>query len=129
MAAVGSVTTIFVLILIKEGINNNPTCMKNLPVPIPVELFVVSTKVLQTIKVKLQKCLRIKYLSYIVSYFLYLLNHFIVIYMLIFLNNKECIWKFSFSFLFKVIAGTVISHYTKINEKFDVEVVGHIPVG
>uniref|UniRef100_A0A8W8LYM4 STAS domain-containing protein n=1 Tax=Magallana gigas TaxID=29159 RepID=A0A8W8LYM4_MAGGI len=68
VAAVGSVTTIFVLILIKEGINNNPTCMKNLPVPIPVELFVV-------------------------------------------------------------IAGTVISHYTKINEKFDVEVVGHIPVG
>lgn len=42
VAAVGSVTTIFVLILIKEGINNNPTCMKNLPVPIPVELFVVS---------------------------------------------------------------------------------------
>lgn len=32
-------------------------------------------------------------------------------------------------FFFKVIAGTVISHYTKINEKFDVEVVGHIPVG
>ncbi|XP_078341333.1 prestin-like [Crassostrea virginica] len=68
VAAVGSVTTIFVLILIKEGINNNPTCRKNLPVPIPIELFVV-------------------------------------------------------------IAGTVISHYSKINEKFDVEVVGYIPVG
>lgn len=37
------------------------------------------------------------------------------------------IW--DFTFFFKVIAGTVISHYTKINEKFDVEVVGHIPVG
>ncbi|XP_061195318.1 prestin-like [Saccostrea echinata] len=68
VAAVGSVTTIFVLILIKEGINNNPTCKKSLPVPIPIELFVV-------------------------------------------------------------IGGTVISHYTKINEKFDVEVVGYIPVG
>ncbi|KAK3101893.1 hypothetical protein FSP39_007131 [Pinctada imbricata] len=68
VTATASVTCIFVLILIKEGINNNPTCKKDLPVPIPIELMVV-------------------------------------------------------------VAATVISHYTRINQEFQVEVVGVIPVG
>ena len=44
VTATASVTCIFVLILIKEGINNNPTCKKDLPVPVPIELIVVSMK-------------------------------------------------------------------------------------
>lgn len=42
MVVVGLVIIIFVLILIKEGINNNLMCMKNLFVFILVEFFVVS---------------------------------------------------------------------------------------
>ncbi|KAJ8301852.1 hypothetical protein KUTeg_020839 [Tegillarca granosa] len=37
-----SVTCIFVLILVKEGINSNPSCKDNLPVPVPIELIVGS---------------------------------------------------------------------------------------
>ncbi|XP_052105599.1 solute carrier family 26 member 6-like [Mytilus californianus] len=41
VTSTASVTCTFVLILIKEGINNNPTCEPDLLVPIPVELIVV----------------------------------------------------------------------------------------
>ncbi|CAC5411725.1 SLC26A6 [Mytilus coruscus] len=41
VTSTASVTCTFVLILIKEGINNNPTCEPDLIVPIPVELIVV----------------------------------------------------------------------------------------
>ncbi|KAJ8302233.1 hypothetical protein KUTeg_021220 [Tegillarca granosa] len=41
-----SVTCIFVLILVKEGINSNPSCKDNLPVPVPIELIVVSNVII-----------------------------------------------------------------------------------
>ncbi|CAG2193140.1 unnamed protein product [Mytilus edulis] len=41
VTSTASVTCTFVLILIKEGINNNPTCEPDLLVPVPVELIVV----------------------------------------------------------------------------------------
>ncbi|XP_069142268.1 prestin-like [Argopecten irradians] len=41
VTATASVTCIFVLVLIKEGVNYNPNCQPDLPAPVPIELIVV----------------------------------------------------------------------------------------
>ena len=44
-----SLTCLLVLVLIKEGINNNDSCKPELPMPIPIELIVVSSQYLPVV--------------------------------------------------------------------------------